>query len=119
MLPFSCGGPRGRVGEFIFGWAFVANAEQDETNYTYDISAKGKLDTYMPWPSHFFTVTSCTGVDYRDGVFSSSGFFSATYTQVPAVALFDDMTTPIPVGQQQALQFWNFAAASDSRFTVS
>lgn len=25
MLPFSAGGPRGRVGEVIWGWAFVAN----------------------------------------------------------------------------------------------
>jgi hypothetical protein len=119
MLPFSCGGPRGRVGEFIFGWAFVANAEQDETSYTYDISAKGKLDTYMPWPSHFFTVTSCSDAEYRDGVFSSSGLFSATYFQLPNVALFAGMTAPITYKQQQALQFWNFAAASDSRFTVS
>lgn len=38
MLPFSASGPRGRVGEVIFGWAYVANEQCDEMHYTYDIS---------------------------------------------------------------------------------
>lgn len=81
MLPFSCGGPRGRVGEFIYGWAFAANSEEDESQYNYDVSAEGKLDTFMPWPSYFFAIVSESTGMYRDGLTSTNIMFSGTYFQ--------------------------------------
>jgi hypothetical protein len=75
MLPFSAGGPRGRVGEVIWGWAFVACDQLDESHHVYDISQQGKLDTYHPTQSCFYVILPA----HPDGFLSHSHQFIGTY----------------------------------------